>query len=93
MRKITFRLLFRIVLILFIVYAAYNLITLQEKLNEKQADYQTPQEHITKQKLENQRLEENSREELDDEEIASIAREKLGYSLPGERVFIDITGK
>ena len=93
MRKITFRLLFRIVLILFIVYAAYNLITLQEKLNEKQAEYQTLQEQITEQKLENQRLEENIREELDDEEIASIAREKLGYSLPGERVFIDITGK
>ena len=78
MRKITFRLLFRIVLILFIVYAAYNLITLLEKLNEKQAEYQTLQEQITEQKLENQRLEENSREELDDEEIASIAREKLG---------------
>ena len=55
MRKITFRLLLRIVLILFIVYAAYNLITLQEKLNEKQAEYQTLQEQITEQKLENQR--------------------------------------
>ena len=93
MRRITFRVLFRVVVILFIVYAAYNLIALQEKLNEKQAEYQTLQEQITEQKLENQRLEENSREELDDEEIASIAREKLGYSLPGERVFIDITGK
>ncbi len=93
MRKFTFKLFYRIVIILFIVYAAYNLVSLQAKLNEKQAEYQTLQEQITEQTLENQRLGESSGEELDDEEIASIAREKLGYSLPGERVFIDITGK
>ena len=45
------------------------------------------------QMLENQEISENLEGEFTDEEIAGLARDKLGYSLPGERIFVDITGK
>ena len=93
MRKITFRLIFRVVILVFIVYAAMNLISLRGKISDRRAEYETLRQQILEQKLENKRMQETIGEDLSDEEITSIAREKLGYSLPGERVFIDITGK
>ena len=93
MRKITFRLFFRVLVLVFIVYAAVNLFTLHSKLTNRQEEYTQLQQQLLDQKLENKRMQETIGEELSDEEIASIAREKLGYSLPGERIFIDITGK
>ena len=50
-------------------------------------------EQIYEQKVINQQLQEFAGTELTEAEIADIARQKLGYALPGERVFIDITGK
>ena len=70
-----------------------NLISLRGKIRDRREEYASLQQQILEQKLENKRMEETIGEELSDEEIASIARERLGYSLPGERVFIDITGK
>lgn len=93
MRKITFQLVFRVLILVFIVYAAMNLISLRGKIRDRREEYASLQQQILEQKLENKRMEETIGEELSDEEIASIARERLGYSLPGERVFIDITGK
>ncbi|MGI6335533.1 MAG: hypothetical protein GX929_08240 [Clostridiales bacterium] len=93
MKKITFKLLLRVLLIVFSIYAAYNLVTLRVKLTEKRTELNTIQKNVEEQTLTNQQLEESMSEELTDEEIAKIAREKLGYALPGEQVFIDITGK
>lgn len=93
MKKITFRLLFRIVLAAFAVFLLFNLIELRTSVAEKDAELEELQYEINAQTLENEALRANLDDELTDEEIAEIAREKLGYSLPGERVFIDITGK
>ena len=93
MRRLTIRVVLQAVLLLFILYAVYNIATQGSKLAAKQEEYATLEAQITEQKLENQRMEETIGDELDDDEIASVAREKLGYALPGERVFIDITGK
>lgn len=93
MKKITFRLLFRIILAAFTIFLLFNLIELRKSVNEKDAELKQLQYDINAQELENAALRDNMDEELTDEEIAEIAREKLGYSLPGERVFIDITGK
>ncbi len=93
MRKITFQMVFRVLILIFIVYAAMNLISLRGKIRERREEYNTLQQQILEQKLENKRMQETIGEDLTDDEIASIARERLGYSLPGERIFIDITGK
>ena len=93
MKKITFRLLFRIVLAAIAVFLLFNLIELRTSVAEKDAELKQLQYEINAQELENAALRDNMNDELTDDERAEIAREKLGYSLPGERVFIDITGK
>lgn len=87
------RLIVRLCLVLFAIYVVYNLVVLQMQLNEKNRELQALEAEIYSQNLVNQQLEESVNADLTDEEIAEIAREKLGYSLPGERIFIDITGK
>ena len=93
MKKITIRMLFRMVLVAFAVYALFNVVTLRATLEEKNAEYQRLEEEINSQTLDNEAMQESLNKELTPDEIASIARNKLGYSLPGERIFIDITGK
>ena len=87
------KMIVRIFFILFAIYVIYNLVILQIQINEKNEELKALENQIYSQNLVNQQLEESVSAELSDEEIAEIAREKLGYSLPGERIFIDITGK
>jgi len=87
------KMIVRIFFILFAIYVIYNLVILQIQINEKNEELKALENQIYSQNLVNQQLEESVSAELTDEEIAEIAREKLGYSLPGERIFIDITGK
>ena len=87
------KLIVRLCLVLFAIYVVYNLVVLQMQINEKNQELELLESQIYSQNLVNQQLEESVSAKLTDEEIAEIAREKLGYSLPGERIFIDITGK
>ena len=87
------KLIIRLCLVLFAIYVVYNLVVLHMQINEKNQELAALEAEIYSQNLVNQQLEENATAKLTDEEIAEIAREKLGYSLPGERIFIDITGK
>ena len=92
-KKSPVKMIVRLCFILFAIYVVYNLVLLQIQINEKNEELKILENEIYSQNLVNQQLEENVNAELTDEEIAEIAREKLGYSLPGERIFIDITGK
>ena len=83
----------KIALCIFTVYAVYNFVSLQIAIDKKKADLAALEAKIYTQQITNQQLAESKDKELTDEEIAKIARDKLGYALPGERVFIDITGK
>ncbi len=83
----------KVVLGLFAAYAVVNLITIQFDIREKQSELDKLESEIQSVTLKNQQLTETMKTELTDDEIADIAREKLGFSLPGERIFVDITGK
>ncbi len=87
------KLILRLCLVLFTIYVVYNFVVLQIQIKEKNEELKQLEMEIYSQSLVNQQLEESVNAELTDEEIAEIARNKLGYSLPGERIFIDITGK
>lgn len=89
----TFPWLIRLLLLTFMAYAAYNVIAINVRIADKQAQKAQLQAQINQQMLENQEISENLEGEFSDEEIAELARDKLGYSLPGERIFVDITGK
>ncbi len=51
------------------------------------------QEQIESQKLENSMIQDILDSDDDTDYIAEIAREKLGYIIPGQRVFVDISSK
>ncbi|MBE6936009.1 MAG: hypothetical protein E7458_05840 [Ruminococcaceae bacterium] len=80
-------------LLIFTVYALFHLIDLRGKISDKQEEIEDLNRQIYEQQVHNQQLRESADEELTEAEIADIARQKLGYAYPGERVFIDITGK
>lgn len=93
MKNNTIPWLLRLLLLSFVAYAAYNTIALNVRIADKEAQKAQLQTQINQQMLENQEISENLEGEFTEEEIAELAREKLGYSLPGERIFVDITGK
>ena len=82
-----------IAFIVFAVYAAVTLTTLSAQINEKQVeldDLNVQYEGIT---LENMELNDSIEAGPGDDIIARIARDKLGYAMPGERIFEDVSGK
>ena len=93
MKKKRSHLILKIFLLLFAVYTVFNLFDLRSKITAKRDEINDMKESIYEQQVTNQQLREAAGTELTEREIADIARQKLGYALPGERVFIDITGK
>jgi cell division protein DivIC len=79
--------------VIFAVYAVFSFIDLRGDIAAKQAEIDAIQKEVDAQQIYNDQLAELADSELTESEIADIAREKLGYAMPGERVFIDITGK
>ena len=77
----------------FSVYAAFTLVSLQLQIREKEKKMAVLQAAIDQQELENRQIQDILDNADDTEYIAEIAREKLGYVAPGERVFVDISSK
>ncbi len=93
MKKKRSHLILKTFLLLFTIYALFNFFNLRSQISTKQDEIDAMNEQIYEQQVINQQLRESAGSELTEAEIADIARQKLGYALPGERVFIDITGK
>lgn len=77
----------------FAVYAAFTLVSLQLQIAEKKEEQALLQVQIEEQELRNAEIRALLESENSDEYVARIAREKLGYASPGERVFVDISSK
>lgn len=78
-------------ILLFTVYAVYSLISLQLQVSAKRSELDGLNQAIEEQKLANAEIEDIINNKDDPEYIAKIARDKLGYITPGERVFVNIT--
>lgn len=83
----------KIFVLAFAVYAAFTLVSLQLEIREKEKKIARLQTEIEQQELENRQIQDVLDSADDTEYIAEIAREKLGYVAPGERVFVDISSK
>lgn len=77
----------------FAVYAAFTMVSLQLQIGEKKQEQAQLQQQIELQKLRNAEVKALLESENSDDYVARIAREKLGYLSPGERVFVDISSK
>lgn len=93
MKKKRSHLILKAFLLIFAVYSLFHFIDLRSQIADKRSEIEAMNEQIYEQQIINQQLQESAGMELTEAEIADIARQKLGYVLPGERVFIDITGK
>lgn len=83
----------KIFVLAFAVYAAFTLVSLQLQIRNKEKEKAQLALLISDQQLSNDEIRDILECEDDTEYIAEIAREKLGYISPGERVFVDISSK
>ena len=83
----------KIFVAIFAVYAAFTLVSLQIQISAKREEQAAMQAQIEVHSLRNAEIEALLNSEDNDEYIARIARDKLGYVSPGERVFVDISSK
>lgn len=84
-------LIMRIAVFAFIVYIAVTLINFQLEIGRqkaKLADIQAQSQQQLGKNAEIQRV----LSESDKQYMESVARDKLGYALPGERVFENVSG-
>ncbi len=76
--------------------AAYLLVSLvsgQMQVAEKQRELDTVSEKVEEQTIKNAELQRLMDSGDEDAYVERIAREKMGYARPDERVFVDISGQ
>ncbi len=66
-----------------------TVVRLQIDIRQREKELDTINESITSQQQENEKIEKSLEEENEDEYMERIAREKLGYVMPDERVYVD----
>ncbi|NCB29566.1 MAG: septum formation initiator family protein [Clostridia bacterium] len=83
----------KVALFCFALYAAISLIHLQVKISEKGARIAQLDAEIQKRTTQNEALRSVIDKGASDDDIAAIARDKLGYAYPQERVFVDASSQ
>ena len=86
-------LLTKILIVAFAVYAACTLVDLQIRINAASAQQEQLQSRLESQKLVCAELADAIEQSDNEDYIAKVARESLGYVYPGEQVFVDISSK
>ena len=86
-------LLTKILIVAFAVYAACTLVDLQIRINAASAQQEQLQSRLESQKLVCAELTDAIEQSDNEDYIAKVAREILGYVYPGEQVFVDISSK
>lgn len=92
-RKKKVNIVAKCIIVCFAIYASFTLVSLQMQISEKKAEQRELMAAAESQALENAEIKALLESPESDEYVARIAREKLGYISPGERVFIDISSK
>jgi len=85
-------LILRICVFAFVVYAAFILVEKQAEITASRQMLETMQHSVEMQRLKNKELARQLENDMDEETIERIARDKLDYVYPDEIVFFDISG-
>ena len=83
----------KLFVVLFALYSAVQLVTLQVKINAKKQEQEALKLQVEQQKTSNDRLDDMLNSGYDEDYIATLAREKFGYGYSGEQVYIDQSSK
>ncbi|WP_416201024.1 MAG: Septum formation initiator [Thermocaproicibacter melissae] len=84
--------LLRVAIVAFAIYAIMLLVQQQAEINAKKQELASVEQQIKIQEIKNDDLR-NALGSGQSDYIEKAARESLGYSKPGERVFVNIAGK
>ncbi len=90
-KRKTRSILFKLALLLLLAVVVFQLVNLQMQISKKSDELQTLQQQVEQQEQENEQLQSQLDNGITDEYIEKIAREKLGYVSPFERIYVDIT--
>ena len=91
-RKKKSKILPQVALVCFVVYALISLVKLQMDVSARRQELESLQTQAEEQRLANKDSERALSAENDDEYYARIARERLNYGYPNERVIVDASG-
>ena len=91
-RKVKRSTLLRISLAAFLVYVVATLISLQVQINEQREELEDIQQQIMIKEITNENMD-AALESGDEAYIEQVAREELDYAKPGERIFINVSGR
>ena len=83
----------KLLFVMFAIYAAVTLVSLQLQIREKNSEIDSLSSEIEAQQNENEQTRAAVEQGANEETVAAVAREKLGYVSPGERVFVDTSTK
>jgi len=83
----------KLFVVLFSLYAAVQLVGLYIKNVKYKEENASLLHQVEQQKTINNQLKDMTSGDPSEEEIASIARDDLGYGYPGEQVFVDTSSK
>lgn len=83
----------RLAVLGFVIYVTVSLIGMQVEVTTKRRELLALQQNVEQQKLINAETERILDGENDREYIERIARDKLGYAYPDEKIFIDRSGR
>lgn len=91
-KKTNKNILLRLCIFAFVVYAAVTLVDMQVTLAARKEELAGLKQTYQDKFVENKDLERQLAVGTDEEYIERVARDKLDYVYPGDRVFIDISG-
>jgi cell division protein FtsB len=78
--------------IMYLVYIGITLFNLQMQISKKQSDLSTLSAQVTAQQTQNENTQRLLAMKNNDRLMESVAKDKLNFANPGEKVFINATG-
>ena len=85
--------LIRVVMLVFAVYALCTVFTLKAQIKAKRQELDDLNIQVQTYEEANESLREQIQTGLTDEDISELARAKLNYAEPGERIFVDTSSR
>ena len=85
--------LLKVAVVVAAVYLMVSFVNGQLQVADKQRELDTVQAQLEQQNVKNAELSRLMESGDEDAYVERIAREKLGYARPNERVFVDISGR
>ncbi|WP_283675147.1 FtsB family cell division protein [Butyricicoccus sp. Marseille-Q5471] len=83
----------KIVMLAFLLYAVVTIVNLQSQIADKKEQLGQLSMQVEEYSAANEALKEDLKSGITDEDISEIARTELGYTEPGERVFVDTSSR